>query len=152
MPSLSAFAAPDRSIVDQLRRAPVFASLPGDSADCFAVLRRGAVLEVPAGVEVVSPGDLPALIVVTAGGLYDAGGSVAWPAGGCVGVAESLAGRRFASALRTVSPTLLYRLEAEWVQPLLRRCPGVSRCLLAALSPTSGDHPYAQPAFEGNRP
>lgn len=134
MPPLAAYHAPDRLIAEQLRGAPLFASLPGDHHDCLALLREGAFFEVPAGVEIVSAGEAPALIVVLEGALRDEPRANAWPAGSHFGVAETLAGRPFAAAIRSSAPTLFYRLEAGLLKALFGRCPAIGRRLLENLA------------------
>ena len=131
MPSLESYAAPDLPIADQLRRVPVFQALPSDRGDCLALLREGALFEVPVGVEIVSPGDRPSLHVVTSGGLSDGDGARIWPAGSCLGVAETLAEQPFATTITTIAPTLLYRLDGKLLGNLLTVCPATARRLLA---------------------
>lgn len=130
MPSLQAYHAPHRLVADQLRRAPVFAALPTELRECLAVLREGAVFELPAGIEVVSRGDSPALLVVTEGALRDEGGDRDWPAGSCLGVQETAAGRPFSGAIRTAAPTTLYRLDATLLDSFRALCPAIAQTLL----------------------
>lgn len=128
--ALDVFREPDRLIADGLRSAPLFADLPVEHRDCLALLREGAFFEVPPGIEIVSPGDLAALIVVTEGELCDQEQARAWPAGSFFGVSETLAGRPFVAAMQTVAPTRLYRLDAPLLKVLLTRCPVIAQRLL----------------------
>ena len=89
--------------------------------------------DIPADTVVTSPGDPPALIVVIEGGLFDTEHLLSWPAGSCLGTRELTADMSFASSLVTVSPTSLYRLDAEWYEPFLQRCPAIARCILATV-------------------
>lgn len=132
--ALSAFTAPDRPVADRLRRAPSFASLPTARAECLSVLRQGVMYDLSADVVLVSPGDPPALIVVIEGGLHDDENAQSWPAGSCVGVRELTDNLPFASALATVSPTSIYRLEVDLFESFRRRCPAIAQCLSAELS------------------
>lgn len=130
MPLLQSYHAPARLIADQLRRAPPFATLPTDPQGCLALLREGSVFEVPANVEIVAPGDPAALLVVTEGGLCEQGGARVWSAGSCLGVSEILAGTPFAAAIRTVAPTLLYRLQGVRLETFHTLCPTIASRLL----------------------
>lgn len=131
MPSLSAYAAPHLSLADQLRRAPAFAELPSDRWGCLGLLREDMLFELPAGVEIVSPGDPPALHVVTGGGLREADGGRIWAEGNVLGVPEAVAALPFSTAVRTVAPTLLYRLDGQRFGALLAACPATAARLLS---------------------
>ena len=129
MPRLAAYLSPNRLIAEQLRHAPLFANLPIDHRDCLALLREGAFFEVPSGVEIVSAGDPPALIIVIKGALGDDSSARSWHAGNHLGAAEALTGRPFAASVRTVAPSLLYRLDASLLHALPSRCPMIARRL-----------------------
>ncbi|TRW15152.1 cyclic nucleotide-binding domain-containing protein [Glacieibacterium frigidum] len=137
MASLESFRAPTRPLTDQLRRVPLFAALPTDRRGCLELLREGALFEVPAGVEIVAPGDAAALLVVTEGALADDGGTRVWSAGSYLGVAEALGGLPFTDAVRTVAPTLLYRLDGALVAELMTRCPAIAASLRADFAPAA---------------
>lgn len=143
MPSLAAYSAPQRPIADQLRQVALFADLPNDRRDCLALLRQGTVYDVPAGVEIVSPGEPAALMVITQGGLCDSSSALTWPAGTCLGAREFLAGQPFHGAISTIAPTLFYRLEAAKLQGFLQHCPAIAQCLVlevAKLGASSATH------------
>lgn len=135
MASLDIFRAPTRSLTGQLRRVPLFAALPNDHRGCLEVLREGVLFDLPAGIEIVSPGDPPALLVVTEGTLADGGGARVWSAGSYLGVAECLARISFAQTIRAVAPTLLYRLDGALFGTLLTCCPAIAATLRADLAP-----------------
>lgn len=148
---LSAFIAADRLVADRLRRAPAFATLPSDRAECLAVLRQGTSYELPAEFALVSPGDAAALIVVIEGGLFDRDRALHWPAGSCLGVAELLADAPFATSLATVAPTSIYRLDAALFGLFRRGCPAIAQCIIAGLADAHAPEHHAPtrlPALE----
>ena len=147
MPQLAEYLSPDRLIAEQLRRAPSFAALPADHRDSLALLREGAFFKVPAGIEIVSPGEPPALFVVTEGTLTDEDGEHAWAAGSCLGVAETLPGQPFATAIRTAAPSLLYRLDAALLAEFRASCPLIARQLFEDVAGTA--RAAAEQAWEG---
>ncbi len=134
MPLLEPYTAPNRLVVDQLRRAPLFAALPTDRGECLSVLREGAVFEIPAGVEIVSPGDAPALLVLAEGALCDKASGQAWSAGSYLGVSETLAGRPFQAVIGTVAPSVLYRLDGRLLQDFMALCPAIATRMMADLA------------------
>lgn len=135
MASLDTFRAPTRSLTSQLRRVPLFAGLPNDRRNCLEAVREGVLFDVPAGVEIVSRGDVPALFVITEGTLADDGGAQVWSAGSYLGVAECLARISFARVVKTVAPTVLYRLDGAHFGTLLACCPAIAASLRADLAP-----------------
>lgn len=134
MASLDRFRAPTRSLTAQLRRVPLFAALPSDHRGCLQALRDGVLFDLPAGIEIVSPGDPPALLVVTEGTLAVGGGPQVWSAGGYLGVTECLARISFAQSIRTVAPTVLYRLDGALFGTLLTCCPAIAASLRTDLA------------------
>ena len=136
MPHLTPYLSRDRLVAEHLRRAPLFAELPSEHRDCLLLLREGAFFDVPAAVAIVSPGDPPALFVIIEGSLHNADGEVAWQAGDCLGIVETLAGQPFASAIRTSRPSLLYRLDAALMEAFRARCPLTAQRLLDEMAVT----------------
>jgi CRP-like cAMP-binding protein len=127
---LTPYAAPRLTIVDQLRRSPLFSTLPLDRDHCLAVLRKGGMYDVPSGVEIVAPGDPAAFLMITNGALCEPPGARCWQTGDHLGLAEAMAGAPFASTVCTVAPTLLYRLDGDLVADLLTCCPVIAHKLL----------------------
>jgi hypothetical protein len=144
MSLLAAYAASHLLISDQLRNAPLFDALPRDRGECFAVLRQGAVYDVPAYRPVVAVGDEPALIVVTRGCVGDPISHQSWQEGCYLGAAESLALQPFAAAISTLAPSRLYRLDGALLRLLMRSCPAIADRIRADL-PT----PLPRPALHG---
>lgn len=137
MHSLKAYLSPDRLVADHLRGAPLFADLPNARRDCLALLREGAFFDVPAGVDVVSPGDRPALFVVAEGALRDADSARDWPAGSYFGAEEALSGTLFEATISTVAATLIYRLDAALLDAFLTRCPAIAARLYGDFAETT---------------
>jgi len=145
MPSLPFYAVPHLLISEQLRHAPLFAALPKDRGDCFAILREGALFDVSIGQQIVAIGEAPALVVVTSGCVRDSIGQRSWADGSYFGVAESLACRPFAAAITTVAQTRLYRLDGPLLRSLMTLCPAIADRMLDELSPQAQQlvNPYA---------
>jgi CRP-like cAMP-binding protein len=137
MPSLETYRVLDRPITEQLRRSPLFASLPNDRHECLSLILGGALFRLPAGVVVFTQGDPAVLVVVTEGALLDDASGITWRAGSHFGAREALSGTPFAGAVRTVAPATVYQLALDRLRMLISLCPAIAKTLCAELEPAA---------------